>query len=98
MGDFKQFMEEAAFGIDDSKKSSDQIILRQAIIAELDAVNQYEQMARSAKSEKVKKLLLDIAQEEKVHVGELEGLLDQLDREHKSSVEDGKKEAKSKVG
>ena len=71
----------------------DKEILRQAIMAEYDAVNLYEQMAKSTKNEKVKKALLHVSQEEKVHIGEFEVLLDEIDKEHKSSVQDGKKEA-----
>lgn len=39
--------------------------IRIAIIAELDAINFYEQLARSVKDEKIKKVFLDIAREEK---------------------------------
>lgn len=80
--------------IGNGKETSDQAILRQAIIAEYDAVNLYEQMARSAKSPRVRNLLLDVAKEEKVHIGEFEGMLDELDKEHRPNVEDGKKELK----
>ncbi len=41
------------------------------IIAELDAINLYEQMANMTENEKIKKILLDIAKEEKTHVGEI---------------------------
>ena len=85
--------ETAALGIDDSKKSTDEIMLRQAIIAEYDAINLYEQMAHSTNNEKFKKVLLDISKEEKVHIGEFELLLDQLDTEHEDSVIEGKDEA-----
>jgi rubrerythrin len=89
-----KFAETAALGIDDDKKSNDKIILRQAIIAELDAVSLYEQMAASTSNERVKKLMMDISREEKVHVGEFESLLDELDKEHPKAVEEGKEEAK----
>jgi rubrerythrin len=75
---------------------TDSEILRQAIIAEYDAINLYEQLSQSTSNKKLKELLLDIGKEEKVHVGELEGMLDSVDKEHKPSVIDGKKEAKSK--
>ena len=59
MYSFKRFVEQsAALGIDDKKKSSDEIILRQAIIAELDAINLYQQMASSAKNKQLKKIIL----------------------------------------
>ena len=67
-------------------------ILRTGIIAELDAINLYEQMAAKAKNERVKKVLLDIAREEKAHVGEFQTLLFELDPEQVKEFEDGKKE------
>ena len=67
-------------------------ILRLSIIAELDAVNLYEQLAEKTKNENIKKVLLDIAQEEKVHVGEFQELLNQLDSENVPALEDGEKE------
>lgn len=51
------------------------------MIAELDAINIYEQMANLAKSEEIRKVLLDIARKEKVHVAMLETVLLQTDRE-----------------
>ena len=50
-------------------------ILRAAIIAELDAVNLYEQMAALTEDGHIKTILLDIAREEKAHVGEFQALL-----------------------
>jgi hypothetical protein len=67
--------------------------LRDAIIAEHDAIKLYEQMADRTKDEKLKKLLLSIAEEEKVHVGELEARLNEMDSENESSTGDGKQEA-----
>ena len=52
------------------KEDLDREILRAGIIAELDAINLYEQMAALAGDEMVKKILLEIAREEKTHVGE----------------------------
>lgn len=56
-------------------------ILRAAMIAELDAINIYEQMANLAKSEEIRKVLLDIARKEKIHVAMFETVLLQTDRE-----------------
>ncbi len=67
-------------------------ILRTGIIAELDAINLYEQMAAMAKNEKIKKVLLDIAREEKAHVGEFQTMLFELDKEQVKEFEEGKKE------
>jgi rubrerythrin len=57
------------------KEDLDKEILRAAIIAELDAVNLYEQMAALAENKHVRMILLDIAKEEKTHVGEFQALL-----------------------
>ena len=56
-----------------SQDRLDQEILRLGMIAELDAINLYEQLAAMTQNEKVKAILLDIAKEEKTHVGEFEG-------------------------
>jgi len=77
-----------------NKEDADKEILRVAIIGELDAINLYEQMAARAADIKVKKLLLDIAKEEKTHVGEFESLLTVIDKEQKEESTKGAKEVK----
>jgi rubrerythrin len=67
-------------------------ILRDAIIAEMDAINLYEQFANKTNNSELKKLLLDIAKEEKTHVGEFETFLLLLDKEQDKELENGKKE------
>ena len=57
------------------KKDLDKEILRIGMIAELDAVNLYEQLAAKTENKDIKKILLDIAKEEKTHVGEFQALL-----------------------
>jgi rubrerythrin len=42
----------------------------------------------------IRKVLLDIAKEEKTHVGEFQTLLLQLDKEQERELEEGKKEVK----
>jgi rubrerythrin len=74
------------------KKNIDKEILRAGIIAELDAINLYEQMASLTKSEAIKANLLDVAKEEKTHVGEFQALLLQLDSEQTDELEHGKRE------
>lgn len=74
------------------KEEIDKEILRAGIIAELDAVSFYEQMAAMTENEKIKKILLDIAKEEKTHVGEFQALLLQKDEEQVKELEEGKKE------
>jgi len=69
-------------------------ILRAAIIAELDAINLYEQMADMSQNKDIRKLLLDVAKEEKTHVGEFQTLLLAEDPQQKDELEEGKKEVK----
>jgi rubrerythrin len=74
------------------KEDLDKEILRAAIIAELDAINLYEQMAALASNDHIKTLMLDIAREEKTHVGEFQTLLLRLDDEQVREMAEGKKE------
>jgi len=67
-------------------------ILRLAIIAELDAISLYEQLAEAASSEDIKKVLLEVAREEKTHVGEFQALLLNLDPEQAEELEHGREE------
>jgi rubrerythrin len=67
-------------------------ILRAGIIAELDAINLYEQMAAMTSNSNIKRILLDIAKEEKTHVGEFQTLLLRIDNEQEKELEEGKKE------
>ena len=80
------------------KKDIDKEILRAGIIAELDAINMYEQMAALAKDGNIKKMLLDIAKEEKTHMGEFQRLLLNRDKEQVEELEKGKAEIKKEVG
>ncbi len=74
------------------KEDLDKEILRVGMIAELDAVNLYEQMAVMTENDNIKKVLLDIAKEEKTHVGEFQTLLLKEDKEQEKELEEGKKE------
>jgi rubrerythrin len=58
----------------------------------MDAINLYEQMAALTTKGSIKKVLLDIAKEEKTHVGEFLTLLLEEDREQQKELEQGKKE------
>lgn len=69
--------------------------LRLSIAAELDAIHLYELIADSSKDNNVKKVLQDIANEEKVHVGELQELLKSFDPDNPSFLSQGAKEIKS---
>ena len=76
------------------KKNLNQEILRAAIIAELDAINLYEQMAALTNDKDIKAVLLDIAREEKTHVGEFQTMLLRLDADQVKEMEHAKKEIK----
>lgn len=69
-------------------------ILRAAMIAELDAVSFYEQLAAMAENPNVKAVLLDIAREEKTHVGEFQTMLLELDEEQVNELIKGRDEVK----
>lgn len=75
-----------------AKADLDKEILRAAIIAELDAINLYEQMAALAENEQIKAILLDVAKEEKTHVGEFQTLLLRNDSEQEKELAEGKEE------
>lgn len=80
-----------------SDEDIDKEILRTAIIAELDAVNLYEQMAALTKNKDIKVVLLDVAKEEKVHVGEFQTLLLKFDPEQGKELEEGAKEVEEEL-
>jgi len=54
------------------KEDIDREILRAGMIAELDAISFYEQMAALTENEAVRKVLQDIAKEGKTHMGEFQ--------------------------
>lgn len=74
------------------KEDLDKQIARVGMIAELDAVSLYEQLAAATENEKLKKFLLDIAKEEKTHVGEFQALLLEMDKEQEKELKKGKEE------
>jgi rubrerythrin len=76
----------------------DREILRAAIIAELDAINLYEEFANMTDNDDIKAVLQDIAEEEKTHVGELQTLLLRVDKEQLIELEKGKKEVEELIG
>jgi len=80
------------------KKLLNREILRVAIIAELDAVNLYEQLAAATTNENIRKVLLEIAREEKTHVGEFQALLLREDKEQVEELEKGRKEVEEITG
>jgi len=80
------------------KKMTDLEILRVGIIAELDAVNLYEQLAAKAQDKNIKAMFLDIAKEEKTHVGEFQRMLLNRDKQQVEELKKGEEEVKKEVG
>ncbi len=74
------------------KEAIDKEILRVGMIAELDAVNLYEQLAAMTQNKDLKAVLMDIAKEEKTHAGEFQALLLKLDPEQEKELAAGRKE------
>ncbi|MEF8873689.1 MAG: ferritin family protein [Candidatus Thermoplasmatota archaeon] len=77
---------------------SEREILRFALAAELDAINFYEQMAEYTDDEDLKKVLLDVAAEEKEHVGEFQTLLLEKDGQQVEEMEEGEEEVRELLG
>jgi rubrerythrin len=80
------------------KRELNMEILRLAIIAELDAINLYEQLAAQTDDANMKKVLLDVAGEEKTHVGEFQAMLLKIDKEQTKELDKGKEEVKQVTG
>jgi rubrerythrin len=80
------------------KENLNKEILRAAIIAELDAINLYEQMAALTDDKDIKNVLLDIAREEKTHVGEFQTMLLRMDAEQVKEMAHAQKEIKELTG
>ena len=75
-----------------SQEDINKEIARIGMIAELDAVNLYEQLAQMAQDETLKKILLDIAKEEKTHIGEFQAILLKKDPEQLDELKKGEEE------
>ena len=79
-------------GLDLNKKLSDQELLRAlrfAIAAEIEAIQIYDQLAKASDNPLFKKVMLDIADEEKVHIGEFMKVLFKLDKEEQRKYKEG---------
>ncbi len=77
------------------REDLDKEILRAAMIAELDAINLYEEMGDMAQDKRLRELLLDVAREEKTHLGEFQALLLKKDIQQKNELDEGKKEVEA---
>jgi rubrerythrin len=80
-----------------SGEDIDKEILRAGIVAEIDAINLYEQMAALTQNENIKRVLLDVAKEEKTHIGEFQALLLRFDEQQKQELEEGSKEVEEEL-
>jgi len=78
------------------KEWLDREILRCGMIAELDAINLYEQLAAMTEDVNIKETLLDVVREEKTHFGEFQTLLLQKDKEQVKELEGGRKEVEER--
>ena len=67
--------------------------LRLAILAELDAINLYLQIAEACEDEGLRRLFMEVAREEKTHVGEFLAALLRVDPEQARELEEGRREA-----
>ncbi len=84
-----------------SKMGKDEVnreILRLGMIAELDAVSFYEQLAAATDRKDIKDVLTDIAKEEKTHMGEFQAMLLREDRQQESELEEARKEVRKLTG
>ena len=69
-------------------------IMRTAIVAELGAISLYEQLAAQTENVDVKKVLSDVAREEKTHFGEFQEMLLRIDEEQVKESDKAKGEVK----
>lgn len=83
----------------DRKLTKDEIIrvIRFSIAAEYEAIQLYQQIADSTDNEIVKKVMLDIANEEKEHSGEFLRLLKELEPEEFDFYKHGEKEVEEMI-
>ncbi len=93
-GENVAFCESPASEKADPAKSDDANLTRELIAEEQDAVNDYEKLSDEADSEEAKEVYGDIANEEKVHAGELLILLLKQDPAEKGARKQAHKESK----
>ena len=83
----------------DRKLTAQELIrsIRFMIAAEYEAIQLYQQTAESTDNELAKKVLLDIADEEKEHAGEFLRLLRELDPEEEKFYKEGYEEVEEMI-
>jgi len=92
------FIQQGEIEAMDKGPQKDVVMLRLSMIAELDAANLYERFAELTSNSNIRKVMLDVAHEEKVHSGEFETLVEKLDKSYKKAEEEGKKEIENMKG
>jgi len=75
----------------DKKLSKEEMVrsLRFVIAAEYEAIQLYQQLAESSNNHLFKRIMLDVANEEKIHAGEFMRLLFELDEDEKKFYDKG---------
>lgn len=83
----------------DRKLTKDELIraVRFMVAAEYEAVQMYVQLAESTDNELAKNVLIDIADEEKVHAGEFLRLLKELAPDEEKFYEEGYEEVEELI-
>jgi rubrerythrin len=71
--------------------------IRLSICAEQEAVHLYDQIAEFTDNEMVKKLMIDVADEERIHIGEFQKLLELIGEGKADKVKEGEAEAAKKL-
>ena len=93
---YKKYFKESVLTVPteiDTENATDEQILRTSIVSELSAINLYQTLADQTSNKFLKKLLLDIAKEEKTHVGEFNKMLSSyVDSEQAKEDINGSKE------
>jgi len=86
------------FGVkkSDRKLNHEELVraIRFSIASEYESIQIYEEIAESIDDEKAKKILNEAASDERVHVGNLSYLLNQLSPKDEKSIKKGIDEAK----
>lgn len=80
-----------------SKVSDEELIrgIRFMVAAEYEAIQMYQQLAEATDNKLAKKVLLEIADEEKVHAGEFLELLYELAPEERAHYKEGSSEVQA---
>jgi rubrerythrin len=72
--------------------TKDSKLIRESIMEEMQAINDYIERAENCENDVVRKIFLDIAEEERIHFGEFEMLLEAVDPLHEPAEEEGEEE------